>query len=238
MIKRKNTFKIFLLLIILVLVLGGSYFGVRYFHLSINKDNSLQNESDLNISNDHSNSSNEEKNTEIENSDPNIENETVNNEETNNQENELNISENNQSSNNNQVKPSSTPTVKPTTTPTSQPSQNNNSNQNNNQNSQSPVPSPTPTPNVKTDLEMAIEYQLQAGDDVTYRNGKPITVNECMELGNSLLNNQTTSQVYQFECPFTEYGEATAVGLKVYFFYNGGQQGAFYDDYLKIINNS
>lgn len=137
-----------------------------------------------------------------------------------------------------------TPSAIPKPSPTPPPSQkpNDNSSINNNQSTQPDKPTQEEEkPKVeiskeKTDLEYAIQYQLENGDPVTYgSNGKMLTVDECMQLGQSLLNKQETSFVYQYECPFTEYDSATAVGLVVYFKYNGLQRSSSYDEYKLII---
>lgn len=91
-------------------------------------------------------------------------------------------------------------------------------------------------PNEPTDLEYAIKYQLEMGNPVTYINGKLLTVEECMSFGQTLIDNQDSSFVYQYECPFTKYETATAVGLLVSFLYDEQQYiSKSYDEYKSII---
>lgn len=129
-------------------------------------------------------------------------------------------------------KPSATPEPSPTSPPTNKPEVNK-ENDNLNQNEQ---PIQQETTKEETNLDIAIRYHLEAGDPITYNEqGKILTVEECMSLGELLKNRQETSFVYQFECPFTEYKGAIAVGLNVCFEYNGLQQCSSYDEYKKII---
>lgn len=130
------------------------------------------------------------------------------------------------------VIPTPSPSPSPTSTPANKPEVNK-ENDNSNQDEQ---PIQQETHKEETNLDIAIRYHLEARDPITYNEqGKMLTVEECMSLGETLKNKQETSFVYQFECPFTEYKGAIAVGLNVCFEYNGLQQCSSYDEYKKII---
>ncbi len=89
----------------------------------------------------------------------------------------------------------------------------------------------------KSDLEIAIELQLEIDSPVTYYNGHLISMEECQSLGNELLNNRSTTFVFQYECPRTTYGSATVVGLIVGFQLNGVDYHKSYDEYKNMMNN-
>ena len=88
----------------------------------------------------------------------------------------------------------------------------------------------------KSDMEIAIEMQLSYGDPVTYNNGKPITISECNSIGTDLKNNRETTLVNRYECIYTSYGNATAVGLIVQFTIDGNVYRESYDKYKQMIN--
>lgn len=136
----------------------------------------------------------------------------------------------------NKPKPSVTPKPSPTPIPTPIPTNKPEVNKENDNLNQNEQPIQQETTKEETNLDIAIRYHLEAGDPITYNEqGKILTVEECMSLGELLKNRQETSFVYQFECPFTEYKGAIAVGLNVCFEYNGLQQCSSYDEYKKII---
>lgn len=95
---------------------------------------------------------------------------------------------------------------------------------------------PTPSPkNQKSDMEIAIEEQLSIGDPVTYYNGHPISINECHSIGGDLKARRETTLVNRYECVYTTYGDATAVGLIVQFTIDGKVYRESYDEYNKIM---
>ncbi|MBD9105350.1 hypothetical protein EGW03_02645 [bacterium] len=238
MIKKKN---IIILIVVLTFIVGTvTFISYQYlFRENKSKDSKVEINNQINIDKDNQE---DNKSEEIIIDEEKIEN-------NNNQ--EITVENNNSSSEekvNVTPKPSSTPkpTSSPTTTPkpssTPTPSQTpgsnssannetveNSSNENNNQKQESEN-------NGQSDLDFAIQYQLEAGDPITYNeNGKMITVDECMRMGDLLVNKQDTTHIYQYECPFTKYGNATAVGLFVCFKNNGLQQCSSYDEYKTIM---
>ena len=88
----------------------------------------------------------------------------------------------------------------------------------------------------KSDMEYAIELQLSYGDPVTYYNGHPISIDECHSIGGDLKNRRDTTLVNRYECVYTSYGNATAVGLIVQFTIDGQVYRKSYDEYKSIIN--
>lgn len=222
MIKKKN---IIILIIVLTFIVGTvTFISYQYlFRENKSKDSKVEINNQTNIDKDNQE---DNKSEEIIIDEEKIEN-------NNNQ--EITVENNNSSSEekiNVTPKPSSTPT--PSQTPGSNSSANNetvenSSNENNNQKQESEN-------NGQSDLDFAIQYQLEAGDPITYNeNGKMITVDECMRMGDLLVNKQDTTHIYQYECPFTKYGNATAVGLFVCFKNNGLQQCSSYDEYKTIM---
>ena len=98
-----------------------------------------------------------------------------------------------------------------------------------------PKSTPQPVPQ-KTDMEVAIEEQLKLGDPVTYYNGHPISIDECHSIGGDLKNRRETTLVNRYECVYTSYGNATAVGLIVQFTIDGQVYRKSYDEYKTMMN--
>ena len=127
-------------------------------------------------------------------------------------------------------KPSTNPTPSQIPTPSiipdnSEDKENENSNQDEQQSQEETVKK-------ETDLEIATKYHLADGFPITYNEeGKMVTIEECMIMGETLKEQQDTSFVYQFECPLTQYKNTSVVGLVVCFEYNGSQQCLPYDKY-------
>lgn len=222
MIKKKN---IIILIIVLTFIVGTvTFISYQYlFRENKSKDSKVEINNQINIDKDNQE---DNKSEEIIIDEEKIENNNSSSEE------KFNVTPKPTSSPTTTPKPSSTPT--PSQTPGSNSSANNetvenSSNENNNQKQESEN-------NGQSDLDFAIQYQLEAGDPITYNeNGKMITVDECMRMGDLLVNKQDTTHIYQYECPFTKYGNATAVGLFVCFKNNGLQQCSSYDEYKTIM---
>ena len=85
-------------------------------------------------------------------------------------------------------------------------------------------------------MEIAIEEQLKLGDPVTYYNGHPISIDECHSIGGDLKNRRETTLVNRYECVYTSYGNATAVGLIVQFTIDGQVYRKSYDEYKTMMN--
>ena len=93
-----------------------------------------------------------------------------------------------------------------------------------------------PSVSQKSDMEIAIEEQLKLGDPVTYYNGHPISIDECHSIGGDLKNRRETTLVNRYECVYTSYGNATAVGLIVQFTIDGQVYRKSYDEYKTMMN--
>lgn len=93
-----------------------------------------------------------------------------------------------------------------------------------------------PSVSQKSDMEIAIEEQLKLGDPVTYYNGHPISISECHSLGGDLKDRRDTTLVNRYECVYTSYGNATAVGLIVQFTIDGQVYRKSYDEYKTMMN--
>ena len=93
-----------------------------------------------------------------------------------------------------------------------------------------------PSVSQKSDMEIAIEEQLKLGDPVTYYNGHPISIDECHSIGGDLKNRRETTLVNRYECVYTSYGNASAVGLIVQFTIDGQVYRKSYDEYKTMMN--
>lgn len=220
--------KIIIIIFALIFTLSGISIVNYFFNNNINyKEND--------------NSSKSIKSNENEDKKENISNqeEIINNNQKESSENIDSFNEdtsNNESESNTMITPKQTTVPKQTTTPKQNPNNDSSINseiveKDNNNNQKESIS------NDLSDLETAIKYQLEAGDPITYNeSGEIITVQECMKIGEFLVNQQEITKVYQYECPFTQYGNAVAVGLYVCFQNIEVQQCLAYDEYKIIIN--